>query len=178
MMNSPRGLLASLLFLFAFALNSNAAIISGSWDFSATSNSTTYSGTFSFTSLDTSLSYVDSTGAGFSVTTDFDTSGNGGNAFSYDPGSGFLFIGGLANSVMGLIFASASNDWLLSTQDFMAGQFLYRGSLISSGDVVSAAISPSQSPSLVPEPGSMALLAQTLFMIAIARTAFAPSRGC
>jgi hypothetical protein len=96
-----------------------AAIISGTWDFTVTSGATTYSGAFSFTGLDTSQTYTDSQGAGFSVTTNFATAGNGGNAFDYPYlVAGRLLIGGLHSGVNVIQGTPAINDWVLVVNDF------------------------------------------------------------
>jgi hypothetical protein len=97
-----------------------AAIIGGTWAFSGTGTGGAFSGTFSFTSFDTTQSYVDSTGAGFSVTTSFDTSQAGGNAFTYN-GNGALTLGGLDSGVNAYIFGNA--DWQLYILGFPASPY-------------------------------------------------------
>lgn len=112
--------------LLAGPVAANSAIVSGSWNFTATVGAVTYSGSFSVTGLDTDQSYTNSTAAGFAVSTSFDTSENGGNAFNYDPtfGSGLFTIGGLAgvtatsSGVGALQITPAVNDWYLVITGF------------------------------------------------------------
>ena len=56
-----------------FSCAANADIISGTWNFSASS----FTGSFSFSGLDTTQTSINSTAVGFSVSTSFDTSGDG-----------------------------------------------------------------------------------------------------
>lgn len=160
-MKSTRTLLAVLCALATVPLMSQAALVTGTWNFSATAAGTTYSGSFSFTDLDTDLTYVDSTDAGFLVTTNFDTTGNGGNAFRY--GGGNLRIGGLMGSVDSA--SGSSNDWILFTPDFSTGQFAYYGAA-ARVSTVELAVTPVPQ---VPEPTSLALLAAALLAGVLAR---------
>lgn len=156
-MKTQRSWRTALLLLLPFlALDSSAAVISGSWSFSGTNGGNSFGGTFSFVNLDTTLTYTDSVAAGFSLTTNFDTSGNGGNAFSYDPGA--LRIGGLAQGVDAA--SGALNDWIFFTPDFLTGEFIYFGSTGVSG-LLSVVVSPNN----VPEPGPLGL--GTLAAVAI-----------
>lgn len=141
--------------LLAGPMSANAIIISGTWTFTAGA----YTGSFSFSGLDTSQTYVDSTAAGFSLSTNFDTSGNGGNAFSYNAyAPGTLVIGGL---VSGLNTAGgAENDFILYNFDFpnsSSGWLVYYPAGVDKIEVPPPIEATFQAAS-VPEPGTLALL--------------------
>ena len=133
-----------------------AAIISGTWAFSGTGTYGTpagpFSGTFSFTNFDTTQTYVDSTGAGFSVSTSFDTSQAGGNAFTYD-GIGDLTLGGLDGGVNS--YFGGNGDWQFYILGFPASPsgvvFVTDTNWTESGGILVQQTG-------VPEPGTLALL--------------------
>jgi MYXO-CTERM domain-containing protein len=137
----------------------HAEVIAGSWGFTGTIAGNTYSGSFSFDGFDTSLDYTDSTAAGFSITTSFDTTGAGGNAFNYSAADRQLILGSLQ---FGVVTASGtSNDWLLVIEPFpdapaggVFGYYPATGPVVSfSGFTVTGQSAP------VPAPTPLALLA-------------------
>ena len=147
------------------AAPTRATIISGTWNFSAAGG---IAGSFSFTGFDTTVFYAGSTAAGFTVSTNFTTAGDGGNAFDYDPGIHQLVIGGLNNGVHNVI-PPATNDWFLSISGFPTSFnfliFAYApvvGSSVFDNTTVAVTLAT------VPEPATLALLGLGLFGIAVA----------
>jgi hypothetical protein len=147
--------------------SADAAIISGTWSFTAGA----YSGSFSFVNLDTTQFYTGSTDAGFSVSTNFDTTGDGGNAFDFDPGIRQLVIGGLVNGVHSVISPPATNDWDLAVNNFWTNptfaSFAYEGT--TSASFVSINSGVTIAPAAVPEPATIALLGIGMAGIGFAR---------
>jgi len=128
----------------------NAALISGTWNFTILGG---YSGSFTFVNLDTNATYYDSTAAGFNASTSFDTSGSGGAGFMYPlfVSPDYLAIGGLNNGVITAL--GGTNDWFIGISDFSTNPTV-------SDFYYSAADYRTDVGSLtrVPEPGTLALL--------------------
>lgn len=111
-----------------------AAILSGTWNFSAG----TYSGTFSFTNFDTSLDYTNSTAAGFSAKLN-NAGYDATNQFTYYSNSPFnilsgytpdyLIIGGsdfgAVDVVLGPDSTDTGLDWRLAITTFSVTPSLY-----------------------------------------------------
>jgi hypothetical protein len=141
-------------------LSSNAAVISGTWDFAAGP----YSGYFSFTGLDTNTNYVNSNGAGFTAALNqpgWDTT----NLFSFDSATAELIVMGSDFGAAILVNPDSTDtgrDWALlisafdntPTLDFLSldlPQDDSRGIVTeSTGTVVRRAA--------VPEPATIALM--------------------
>ncbi len=134
--------------------SAQATLISGTWNFDAAG----LTGSFSFSGLDTTLTYTDSTAAGFSSFTSFNTSGSGGNGFDYDPGSGQLVVGGLAFGVDVTIVTPAQNDWFVGISSFPQQPAVIHFAYAPVGGTFVNVYAGAVTPATVPEPATLALL--------------------
>jgi len=157
------GFLASALLAAPMAASAD---VSGAWKFEFAG----YSGAFSFTDLDTSQSYFNSNAGGFSITTNFDTSG-GVNAFTYYAGFEVLEIGRV--NVSSVDIFPAENDWAvwnidlssLLTNGSTTGRFQYAPIGADSEDGATTV----QAVASVPEPSVLALAAFALLGVGLTR---------
>lgn len=136
-----------------------ASIVTGTWGFSIGG----YTGTYSFTGLDTSVVYDNSTAAGFSVTTNFATSGT--NEFSYSGGTLYLGANVSGEGVKTMLISPPVNDWALWSinnpfSGSTSGFFQYSGTS-SNGAYISGTALVTE-PATVPEPGTLALVSLCL----------------
>ena len=169
---AARGVGAFVLWLL-LPLAGHAAVISGTWNFTAGA----YTGHFSFDALDSSLGYTDSTAVGFGASVDnigYDAT----NVFTYNPSSGLLEIGG-SDFGAHLIQISPDStdtglDWrlnlVLNGSEFVFSQFIadlpgYETSGLVS-QIKEGSVAPENS---VPEPQTIALMGLGLAGLGLSR---------
>jgi len=151
-----RGLRAVALLAVALLGPTTANAITGTWYFSASESGSTYSGQFSFTDLDPFGFYA------FSA--DFPIDDLGGIGFYFDS-TGQLLIGGLNDGVGG----AAPGDFALYVYVFPdAIEFPWFSYTVAPFDeFFTFNVTVSTEPILVPEPGTFALLALGVGLIAL-----------
>ena len=158
---------ASLFFVLLAIVPASSvegSIISGTWNFSIAGG---FSGSFSLTNLDNTQSYLNSTAAGLTVSTNFSRAGDGGDAINYSPSTDILQIGGLVGGVSSVIFLT--NDWRLRIDNISTNptfSFFEYGP--AGGDFVQVFVG-TVTPAAVPEPATLALLGLGLGGLALTR---------